>query len=79
MQDGHEDADVATMTEFLDHVVDGAPTVVSPLAARAAVAAGALAAHSLRNGSAPQDVPPVADGVRAYFERLAQGEQVGRV
>lgn len=64
---GHEDADLLTMTEFLDHVVDGTPTVVSPVAAREAVAAGALAARSLRNGSTPLDVPDLADEVLHHF------------
>ncbi len=48
---GHADADLATMAEFLAHVADGAPTLVSPLAAREAVATGALATASLRSGS----------------------------
>ncbi|WP_425956084.1 Gfo/Idh/MocA family protein [Xylanimonas sp. McL0601] len=64
---GHEDADVLTMTEFFDLVVDGTPTVVSPLAARAAVAAGALAAESLRDGSRPRDVPALPQSVHDHF------------
>jgi hypothetical protein len=64
---GHEDADLATMREFLDHVVHRTPTVVSPLAARAAVAAGALAADSIRGGSRPIDVPPLPAHVQDYF------------
>jgi len=68
---GHEDADVLTMTEFLDHVVDGAPTTVSPVAARAAVAAGALAAASLRDGSRPMDVPPLPQHVLDHFARTS--------
>ncbi|GAB2453488.1 Gfo/Idh/MocA family oxidoreductase [Xylanimonas ulmi] len=64
---GHGDADVATMAEFLGLVIDGAPTVVSPVAARAAVAAGALAAQSLRDGSRPRDVPPLARSVLDHF------------
>ncbi|MBM6405860.1 Gfo/Idh/MocA family oxidoreductase [Phycicoccus sp. CSK15P-2] len=66
---GHEDADLLTMTEFLDHVVDGAPTLVSPVAARAAVAAGALAARSLREGSRPLEVPDLPADVIAHFTR----------
>ncbi|MCC3270888.1 Gfo/Idh/MocA family oxidoreductase [Arthrobacter gengyunqii] len=54
---GHEDADLLTMTEFFNSLVDGTPTLVSPLAAREAVAAGYLAVESLRNGSRPFDVP----------------------
>lgn len=66
---GHADADLLTMTEFLDHVLDGAPTVVSPVAARAAVAAGALAAESLRDGSRPREVPALPEHVLAHFAR----------
>lgn len=68
---GHADADLLTMTEFLDHVLDGTPTVVSPVAARAAVAAGALAAESLRDGSRPREVPPLPEHVLAHFARRA--------
>lgn len=64
---GHEDADLSTMREFLDHVLSGAPTVVSPLAARAAVAAGALAAQSMRDGSRPFDVPDLPAHVVDHF------------
>ncbi|MET1052179.1 MAG: Gfo/Idh/MocA family oxidoreductase [Mycetocola sp.] len=69
---GHEDADRLTMTEFLDHVLDGAPTIVSPIAAREAVAAGSLAAASLRAGSTPMTVPDLPQDVVAHFtERTA--------
>ena len=54
---GHEAADVATLAEFFAHVVDGAPTVGDPVAARQAVAVGALGAESLRRGSVPYDIP----------------------
>lgn len=64
---GHEDADLATMREFLALLMDGTPTVVSPLAARAAVAAGALAAESIRSGSRPIDVPPLPPHVLEHF------------
>ncbi|TGO05131.1 oxidoreductase with transcriptional repressor domain [Serinibacter arcticus] len=68
---GHEDADVESMREFVDHVVDGKPTVVSPLAAREAVAAGSLAAVSLRDGSRPIDVPELPAHVVEHFLRMA--------
>lgn len=68
---GHEDADVLTMTEFLALVMDGTPTVVSPVAARAAVAAGALAAESLRDGSRPIDVPVLPQHVLDHFSALS--------
>ncbi|NYD20546.1 putative dehydrogenase [Kineococcus aurantiacus] len=64
---GHADADVATMTEFLAHVAEGAPTLVSPVAAREAVATGALAAESLRSGSIPLQVPDLPDDVVRHF------------
>jgi predicted dehydrogenase len=63
---GHDDADLLTMTEFFDHL-DGSPTLVSPLAAREAVAAGSLAAASLREGSRPIDVPSLPRHVVDYF------------
>lgn len=64
---GHEDADLTTMREFFALTVDRTPTVVSPLAARAAVAAGALAAESIRSGSRPFDVPPLPQHVLEHF------------
>jgi predicted dehydrogenase len=64
---GHSDADLLTMTEFLNHVLDGTPTVVSPIAAREAVAAGSLAAESLRSGSIPFTVPELPEHVLAHF------------
>jgi predicted dehydrogenase len=67
---GHDDADLLTMTEFFDQLVDGAPTLVSPLAAREAVAAGALAAESLRDGSRPISVPDLPQHVVDHFTRI---------
>ncbi|MGD8169477.1 Gfo/Idh/MocA family protein [Herbiconiux sp. P16] len=67
VESGHDDADLLTMTEFFDHLVDGRPVLVSPLAAREAVAAGALAAASLRDGSRPLDVPELPPHVVAHF------------
>lgn len=64
---GHEDADLLTMTEFFNLLVDGTPTVVSPIAAREAVAAGSLAAQSLRDGSVPLTVPELPAHVAQYF------------
>ncbi|MEW1956791.1 Gfo/Idh/MocA family oxidoreductase [Kineococcus sp. NPDC059986] len=74
---GHEDADVATMAEFLAHVADGTPTLLSPVAAREAVATGALATQSLRSGSVPLDVPELPADVREHLERAA-AEGLGR-
>ena len=70
VEEGHADADVDTMNEFLAFVADGTPTTLSPVAARQAVAAGALAAHSLRNGSIPLDVPPLDPTLVEYFSSL---------
>lgn len=67
---GHEDADSATMQEFLRYVIDGTPTVVTPLAARAAVAAGALAADSMRSGSQPFVVPDLPGAVVQHFRAM---------
>ncbi|MFS0912338.1 Gfo/Idh/MocA family protein [Microbacterium sp. 179-I 3D2 NHS] len=69
---GHVDADVLTIAEFLAHVARGVPTVVSPIAAREAVAAGAMAAASLRDGSLPRDVPPLDPDVAGYFSRIGR-------
>ncbi|MCC9176812.1 Gfo/Idh/MocA family protein [Arthrobacter sp. zg-Y750] len=66
---GHEDADLLTMTEFFDTLLDGTPTLVSPVAAREAVAAGYLAAESLRSGSQPLDVPALPEHIVGHFSR----------
>ncbi|WP_123311557.1 Gfo/Idh/MocA family protein [Curtobacterium sp. JUb34] len=71
VEDGHADADLITMTEFLRSVALGEPTELSPIAARAAVAAGALATRSLRTGSVPIDVPPLPAETIAHFSRPA--------
>lgn len=70
---GHEDADVATLREFFELVLNGGPTVVSAIAARAAVAAGDLAAQSLRSGSIPRDVPKPDSDVIDYFTSAVGG------
>ena len=65
---GHDDADVATMDEFLRFVAKGDRTDTTPLGAREAVAAGVLATKSLREGSLPFDVPRVSPELTRYFE-----------
>ena len=65
---GHDDADVATMDEFLRFIARGDQTDTTPLGAREAVAAGVLATKSLREGNIPFDVPRVAPHLAAYFE-----------
>ncbi|TXN32491.1 Gfo/Idh/MocA family protein [Lacisediminihabitans profunda] len=68
VESGHADADFLTMSEFLAHVATGRRTALSPVAARQAVAAGALATSSLRAGSTPFDVPQLDPKITAYFE-----------
>lgn len=68
VESGHADADFLTMSEFLDHVATGSRTTLSPVAARQAVAAGALATSSLRAGSTPFDVPQLDPKITEYFE-----------
>jgi len=67
---GHADADLAAVAEFVAFVARGVLPSLSPVAARAAVAAGSLAAESLRDGSTPRDVPPLPDAVLEHFARL---------
>ena len=55
--------------------VDGGDTDVSPISARAAVAAGVLATRSLRSGSVPFDVPELDAELAAYFHRGQRGQQ----
>jgi predicted dehydrogenase len=69
VESGHMDADLITMREFLNHVGTGAPTTLSPVAAREAVVTGALAAESLRNGSRPYEVAPLPAHLLDYFAR----------
>ena len=64
---GHGDADLFTVSEFLRFVRTGSPTDTSPLGAWYAVAAGIQATESLRNGSVPLKVPPLDEEVIAYF------------
>jgi hypothetical protein len=58
--------------EFLDYVLDGAATVTSPIASRNAVAVGVAATESLRSGSIPIRVAPVAPAVAARLEPTGQ-------
>jgi predicted dehydrogenase len=65
---GHGGADPRIVDEFIRYVRQGAKMTTSPIAARYSVAAGYLAAKSLREGNAPQDVPPVPPEVVRYFQ-----------
>jgi predicted dehydrogenase len=61
---GHGGADPVICKDFVDMVLDGVEPLATPLAGRMSVAAGVCAAHSLRNGGMPVDVPPPPEGFR---------------
>jgi predicted dehydrogenase len=63
----HGGADPRIVAEFLRFVREGGKTDTSPIAARQAVAAGCLAAESLRNGNVPLEVPQLPAEVLRYF------------
>lgn len=65
----HGGADPLLIDEFLRFVRHGGRTDTSPVAARMAVAAGAGATESLRDGGTPREVPPLDPELVAYFER----------
>jgi predicted dehydrogenase len=73
VEEGHSDADLIAMTEFLRYVAHGELPALSPVAAREAVATGALATRSLRTGSVPIDIPDLPAETAAYFDRLSVG------
>lgn len=66
--DGHSDADLLSIAEFVGLVRDGSHTETSPIAARDAVAAAFSATESLRDGSTPRAVPPLAADLKSYFD-----------
>lgn len=63
----HGGADPKIVGEFLRYVHEGGKVKTSPIAARFSVAAGCMAAESLRHGSTPRDIPPVDAEIAAYF------------
>ncbi len=65
---GHGGADPLLIAEFLRFVRDGGATATSPVAARASVAAGVLAAQSLRSGGGALEVPQLPAELIAYFD-----------
>lgn len=69
---GHNGADPALLREFLLFVREGIPTETSPIAAREAVAAGALATESMRSDSSARIVPPLPPEIITYFENGQQ-------
>ena len=66
--ESHGGSDRRIVDEFIRYVRFGRKITTSAVAARNSVAAGVLAAQSLRSGSAPMDVPPVPPEIAAYFE-----------
>ena len=76
----HGGADPRIVGEFIRYVREDAKVTTSPVAARYSVAAGCLAAHSLRHGNVPMDVPPVPPEIVAHFNAdlvvpFSQGER----
>lgn len=63
----HGGADPRIVDEFIRHLRGETQIMTSPIAARFSVAAGCQAAHSLRNGSIPMDIPPLPEGCKSYF------------
>lgn len=61
---GHEDADKITMAEFVSLVRHNKEPSTTPVAARQAVAAAAMAAFSLRNGSIPCQIPKLGHHIK---------------
>ena len=64
---GHGGADPRLIAEFLRFAAEGGPTETSPVAARAAVAAGVLATESLRTDGSAKQVPALSEELLAYF------------
>ena len=64
---GHGGADTKIVDEFVRYVRDGGRITTSALAARNSVAAGCMAAESLRHGGSPMNVPEIPVKIRDYF------------
>jgi predicted dehydrogenase len=65
---GHAGADPRLIAEFVRFVREGGATLTSPVAARAAVAAGYAATTSLRSNGNPIDIPPLDPALVSYFD-----------
>jgi len=65
---GHGGADPLIVGEFVRYVREGGDIRISPLDARATVAAGCAATTSIREDNRPVDIPPVDAEVAAYFQ-----------
>jgi predicted dehydrogenase len=71
---GHGGADPSIVEEFVQYVRRGKKVTTSPIAARQSVAAGCMAAHSLRHGGIPMDIPGLPAKIVAHFDAdLARG------
>jgi predicted dehydrogenase len=66
--EGHGGADPKLVDEFVRFVRDGGATLTSPIAARAAVAAGFAATTSLRSNGTPIDIPQLDPALISYFD-----------
>ncbi|MCI9888323.1 Gfo/Idh/MocA family oxidoreductase [Micrococcales bacterium 31B] len=66
----HGGADPLLIAEFLRFAREGGRTQTSPVAARQAVAAGCVAADSLRSDGGAREVPALDPGLVAYFENF---------
>ena len=64
----HGGADPRIVAEFVRYVRDGRRVSTSPVAARYSVAAGCMAAHSLRHGGIPMDIPKLPAEIAEYFD-----------
>jgi len=70
---GHEEgshggADPKIVAEFVRYLRAGGKVATSPVAARYSVAAGCMAAKSLRSGGRPLKIPGLPEDVLAYFD-----------
>lgn len=66
---GHGGADPNIVAEFIRYLRGQTKCSTSPIAARYSVAAGCMAAHSLRHGSVPMDIPRLPPKLVTYFNR----------
>ncbi|WP_426998722.1 Gfo/Idh/MocA family protein [Pseudarthrobacter sp. N5] len=64
---GHGGADPRLIAEFLEFAALGGQTQTSPIAARQSVAAGVLAAESLRSDGSAREVPELPQDLVEYF------------
>ncbi len=63
----HGGADPLVVRDFVEFALGHKAATTNPLAARYAVAAGAMAHESMRNGNTPRDIPPLPDDLAEYF------------